>query len=1026
VTYQDQTSETYAYDAAHNLIQRVDARGTTISQSFDAANRLTSVHATGTGLEGPVTESYTYDGLDRLTLAQSGDLATGMVTTERTYDSLSGLRSETSLGRTVSYSYDDAGNPTGVAYPSGVQIGRQFDPLDRPQAIGPVVGGTIDSRADYGYRGPRLPAEKRFGSGLVKTWQYDGARRPLDARTTNGTDELFQESLTWSPRNLKTSTFRGDINGRGWTLEHDPSGRLLHAASQVAATATVSNNDLPTGVSAAESRYSYTFDTAENLLTRQLVSQATVEEDVSLPPDDRNRPGSMTAAGTGTTTLTYDANGNLTDKPPFKYYYDFRNRLTRVTSSGIEVARYDYDVFNRRVRLHLPAHVETPAQEVESVWSGWQEIEQYRQGQLYLRMTYGRGLDEVVRLEADSDLNGMLETDLVPHYDATGNLVLLTDSTDGIVGQYGYSPMGEHMAAKADGIAPEVCQVTVANGDIAIEFCEEVRKDSIEVEVRHLDQPSGFQSGTPVKTTVLPATHTFPVQEGRQSHRRLIVTPTDQVTAGAQVELYIPAEGVKDLFLNPSTAPYSRTFTWPATSSLTVLEDTAPPEVEELRLRDGFLEVSFSEPPILGSVLAAIYVNGQTMTWLPGTDGYTVRSEYPLLSAQYTVTIAAGAPLDQDGKGLATTFEETIDVDAAETNAEYYEVPDPRVVPWTTFVNRFALHGRPLDVETGLLYFRNRYYDPELGRFITTDPMGYVDGPSMYQFAGYSPHNTGDPLGLETGDLWAFEPGLRQRMDARRAEISKKRDALTWLRFEIAVREYLLPIDPLNRREELRQLFDATGINNVPAAGLVGYFLGPPGTVGSSPSDRFHSALGGGLAGTADILDTVLQIELAAVGLVEIAAGAGGLADEAININRYRAGLRADIQSAIRQRVLRNVAASQRGRPTEAFRRYAAIDRGFPVPRGKLNIPTAGRKFNQIERRGWSDAGIRETVQTPHATRAATNKATGKPATAYFNRDGSHVVVDDVTGDLVQLSDRTNPRAWVPDPTIQDPYLPPE
>jgi len=44
---------------------------------------------------------------------------------------------------------------------------------------------------------------------------------------------------------------------------------------------------------------------------------------------------------------------------------------------------------------------------------------------------------------------------------------------------------------------------------------------------------------------------------------------------------------------------------------------------------------------------------------------------------------------------------------------------------------------------------QNRYYDPEMGRFISADPMGFVDGPSMYAFAGYDPVNMGDPLGLE-------------------------------------------------------------------------------------------------------------------------------------------------------------------------------------------------------------------------------------------------------------------------------------
>ncbi|MCP4543657.1 MAG: RHS repeat-associated core domain-containing protein, partial [Chloroflexi bacterium] len=63
---------------------------------------------------------------------------------------------------------------------------------------------------------------------------------------------------------------------------------------------------------------------------------------------------------------------------------------------------------------------------------------------------------------------------------------------------------------------------------------------------------------------------------------------------------------------------------------------------------------------------------------------------------------------------------------------------------------RFTFHGRPYDEETGLYYFRNRYFDPELGRFITADPLGYVDGPSTYQYARYSPFNYSDPEGLAT------------------------------------------------------------------------------------------------------------------------------------------------------------------------------------------------------------------------------------------------------------------------------------
>jgi len=45
--------------------------------------------------------------------------------------------------------------------------------------------------------------------------------------------------------------------------------------------------------------------------------------------------------------------------------------------------------------------------------------------------------------------------------------------------------------------------------------------------------------------------------------------------------------------------------------------------------------------------------------------------------------------------------------------------------------------------ESGLLFARNRYFSPELGRFISRDPAGYVDGMGLY--AGYFAPNGLDP-----------------------------------------------------------------------------------------------------------------------------------------------------------------------------------------------------------------------------------------------------------------------------------------
>ena len=54
--------------------------------------------------------------------------------------------------------------------------------------------------------------------------------------------------------------------------------------------------------------------------------------------------------------------------------------------------------------------------------------------------------------------------------------------------------------------------------------------------------------------------------------------------------------------------------------------------------------------------------------------------------------------------------------------------------------------GRTHDWETGLAYFRARYFDNTLGRFIGPDPAGYVDGMGLYN--GYFVPNKVDPSGL--------------------------------------------------------------------------------------------------------------------------------------------------------------------------------------------------------------------------------------------------------------------------------------
>jgi len=65
--------------------------------------------------------------------------------------------------------------------------------------------------------------------------------------------------------------------------------------------------------------------------------------------------------------------------------------------------------------------------------------------------------------------------------------------------------------------------------------------------------------------------------------------------------------------------------------------------------------------------------------------------------------------------------------------------------------NMLGYTGRELDSETGLYYYRARYYDPEIGRFLNEDPLGFEAGKNFYAYCKNNPINFNDPTGFYTG-----------------------------------------------------------------------------------------------------------------------------------------------------------------------------------------------------------------------------------------------------------------------------------
>lgn len=331
------------YDAAGNLVWSASGQGYTstsacnsadvaagakVGRGYDARNRLaTLAFPDGVGNQSFV---YTADGLPAQVTTNNSNGGDAVVNAY-TYNKRRLLQSESmiqpgSSALGLSYAYTVNGHPAGGTYPSGLALNYAPNALGQPtQANGYAMG--------VGYYPNGAIKQFTYGNGIVHTMAQNARQLPARSSDSGASNPL---DLGYAyDANGNVGGITDYAHGRQTrSMSYDGSDRLSTTQSVMFGgdnLARYSYNVLDdlTAVKVGGSRdYSYFYNA-----NRQLLSV-------------NNSSDSSAVIG-----LSYDAQGNLSNKNGIHYLFDKGNRLREVT--GVET--YRYDAQGRRVLANSPS-----------------------------------------------------------------------------------------------------------------------------------------------------------------------------------------------------------------------------------------------------------------------------------------------------------------------------------------------------------------------------------------------------------------------------------------------------------------------------------------------------------------------------------------------------------------------------------------------------------------------------------------------------------------------------------------------
>ncbi|MGI9066905.1 MAG: Ig-like domain-containing protein [Pyrinomonadaceae bacterium] len=690
---------TLAYDASGNIKQATDALGGVTKFAYDARGRLTNA----TDALNFVT-SYDYDAAGRVNEMTRPDLSSITFT----YD-LAGRRTKVTdaMNNSTSFAYDGAYRLTGETDALGKSVSYTYDLMSNLTAATDQLGRTTNV-------------------------EYDDFNRPIKTilpPAVAGATRL-QETITYDAVGNVAS--RTDQAGRVSSFEYDTANRLVKVtdpALQITRYEYNARSNVTALVDAINQRYTFDYDAL-------------------------GRATAATRAGL-LMSFAYDAVGNRIQRTDYNnlttgYTYDALNRLSKVTYPDASMVNYGYDKLSQ---LTSAANVNgTVGFTYDNMGRATSTTDVFGQVLNYTYDANGRR----------TDLSFGAITNASYAYDAVNRLTTITDNSNLTV-SYVYDetskltsrtlPNSVATTYTYDGL-DRLTQLNDAKRRKVIADNQYSYNNAGDI-TQNIDQSGTHAYGYDVLDRLTSATYTGTAAEsyaydgvGNRTTSHKSVTygyqPFNRLTTTTTASYIYNNNG--NMILKSDTSGTTQ-FVWDFENRLT---QVVTPSSGSVIYKYDALGRRIQRTPTSGvstnfvhdgqDVVKDINSDGSTVEYLngPGVDnkirqmGSANKSTYYFGQNHLGSTTALTDPKGQlverityDGYGNSTGSART----------------------------RYDFTGRERDSDSGLLYYRARWYDPQVGRFISEDPIGLAGGINAFAYVSNSPQNRTDPSGLYDVDV---------------------------------------------------------------------------------------------------------------------------------------------------------------------------------------------------------------------------------------------------------------------------------